>query len=219
MGHKNGWMQNDWGFDLSMNDDRKWLKEEIDFLLAEQRELLGRGPSFKIVHRFRMPGSDCLPGEEIFAVFLVHRRHDYHLRLPLALRILFDYLARHPRVPQSAGQIELGIRAEDFYRRHAANGTGRRAVTRNISRSYVRVYAKRLHKALELAFQEARLQIDPSSVLLDAKTVGNELGYQLKANCDWVHIDLTKRDSQPLWGGNCGKQHYRSNSGTSRSTE
>ena len=191
-------MQNDWGFDLSMNDRHKWLKEEIDFLLAEQRELLGRGPSFKIVHRFRMPGSDCLPGEEIFAVFLVYRGHEYHLRLPLALRILFDYLARHSRVPQSAGQIELGIRADDFYRRHAANGTGRRAVTRGMARSFVRQYARRLRQALELAFEEAQLQFDTRSVLLEMKTVGNEIGYQLRANCDWAHVDLATHNSQPL---------------------
>jgi hypothetical protein len=181
-----------------MNNSHQWLKEEIDFLLAEQRELSGHGPSFRIMHRFRMPGSDCLPGEEIFAVLLVYRGREYHLRLSLALRILFDYLARHPRVPQSASQIQLGVRADDFYRRHAVNGTGRRAVTRNISRSYVRTYAKRLHQAFHLAFQEARLQIDPSDVLVEVKTVGNELGYQLKANCDWVHIDLTTLDTQPL---------------------
>lgn len=199
-------MQNDWGFDLFMNDSHKWLKQEIDFLLAEQRELLGRGPSFKIVHRFRIPGSDCLPGEEIFAVFLVYRGREHHLRLPLALRIMFDYLARHPRVPQSAGQIELGIRADDFYRRHAANGSGRRAVTRNISRSYVRVYAKRLHQALALAFEEAQLQFGPRNVLLEMKTVGNELGYLLKAECAWGHLDLTTQESQPLWGGSGGRR-------------
>lgn len=188
-----------------MNDSHKWLKEEIDFLLAEQRELLGRGPSFKIVHRFRMPGSDCLPGEEILAVCLIHRGREHHLRLPLALRILFDYLARHSRIPQSAGQIELGIRADDFYRRHAANGTGRRAVTRGMARSFVRQYARRLRQALALAFDEANLRIDPHDVLIEKKTVGNEVGYQLRANCDWVHLDLATRESQPLLGGNAGR--------------
>jgi hypothetical protein len=191
-------MQNERGFGWSMSDNLRWLMEEIDFLLAERKELSTRGPSFRIVHRFRMPGSDCLPGEEILVVFLVYRGREYHLRLPLALRILFDYLARHSRVPQSAGQIELGIRADDFYRRHAANGTGRRAVTRNIPRSYVRVYADRLHQALQLAFQEASLRIDPRNVLMELKTVGNEVGYQLRANCDWAHLDLTTHESQPL---------------------
>jgi hypothetical protein len=185
-----------------MNDSLKSLMEEIEFVMAERKELSARGPSFRIVHRFRMPGSDCLPGEEIFAVFLVYRGCEYHLRLPLALRILFDYLARHSRVPQSASQIELGIRADDFYRQHAANGTGRWPVTRSITRSYVRTYAIRLRQALELAFQEANLRVDPRDVLTEPKTVGNEVGYQLRANCDWAHVDLTTQESQPLLGGN-----------------
>jgi hypothetical protein len=190
-----------------MNDSRKWLKEEIDFLLAEQRELSARGSSFRIEHRFRRPGvQDCLPGEEIFAVVLVYRGREFPLRLPLALRILFDYLARYPRVLQSAGQIERGVRADDFYRRHAANGNGGRAVTRDMSRSFVRVYAKRLHEALDLAFQEANLHFDPRTVLVELKTVGNEVGYKLKANCEWVHTDLPLLDAQPLWGGNGGRQ-------------
>lgn len=195
-------MQNERGFAWCMNHNLKTLMEEIEFVMAERKELSARGPSFRIVHRFRMPGADCLPGEEILAVSLVHRGREYHLRLPLALRILFDYLARHSRVPQSAGQIELGIRADDFYRRHAANGTGRRAVTRNIPRSYVRVYADRLQQALQLVFRDANLRIDPGHVLMELKTVGNEVGYQLKAHCDWVHLDLATRESLPLLGGN-----------------
>jgi hypothetical protein len=180
--------------------------EEIDFLMAERKELSTRGPSFRIVHRFRMPGADCLPGEEILAVSLMHRGREYHLRLSLALRILFDYLARHSRVPQSASQIELGIRADDFYRQHAANGTGRKAVFRRIPRSAVRVYADRLQRALQLAFSEANLRIDPRDVLMELRTVGNEVGYQLKAHCEWVHLDLTTRESQPLLGKNGGRR-------------
>jgi hypothetical protein len=199
-------MQNEGGFGWYMSDNLKWLMEEIDFLLAERKELSARGPNFRIVHRFRMPGTDCWPGEEIFAVFLVYRGREYHLRLPLALRILFDYLARHSRVPQSARQIELGVRADDFYRRHAANGTGRRAVTRSMARSFVRQYARRLRLALELAFEGANLRIDSHDVLIEKKTVGNEVGYQLRANVDWVHLDLATQESQPLWGGNCGRR-------------
>lgn len=135
-----------------MSGNLKSLMEEIDFLVAERKDISARGPSFRIVHRFRMPGADCLPGEEIFAVCLLHRGLEYHLRLPLALRILFDYLARRSRVSQSAGQIELGIRADDFYRRHAANGTGRRAITRGMARSFVRQYARRLRQALVVRY-------------------------------------------------------------------
>lgn len=199
-------MQNEGGFGWFMSANLKCLVEEIDFLLAERRELSARGPHFRIVHRFRMPGADCTPGEEIFAVSLVHRGHEYHLRLSLALRILVDYLARHSRVPQSARQIELGIRASDFYKWHAANASGR-TVTRGIPRSYVKVYVSRLHRAFSVVFRDAAIGIDPGNVLIRQKTAGNEVGYQLQASWDWVHVDLTSRNCQPLRGGNGGRRN------------
>jgi hypothetical protein len=38
--------------------------------------------------------------------------------------------------------------------------------------------------------------------LIVQDTVGNEVGYRLRATCSVTHIDLTARDYQPLWGGN-----------------
>jgi hypothetical protein len=148
-----------------------------------------------------MPGvTGCLPGEEVFAVFLVYRGAEYQLKLPLALRLLFDYLARHSHVAQSARQIEFGIRADDFYKHHAKNANGRAALTRRIPRSAVREYIKRLHYSFVLAFQEAGVSIDPRKVLIVQETVGNESGYQLKATCSWAHINLNSRESRPLSG-------------------
>jgi len=129
---------------------------------------------------------------------MIFRGREYHLRLSLALRILFDYLARHSRFPQSASQIELGIRADDFYREHAANAPSRAAFTRGIARSAVKVYMKRLREAMSWAFHEAGLRVDPGVVLIQQETVGNEVGYQLKATCDVVHADLALRDNEPV---------------------
>lgn len=164
--------------------------DKVDLLVAEISQLRTAGPHFCIVHRFRIPGSRCLPGEEVFSVFLVYREREYHLRLSLALRILFDFLARHSRFPQSARQIELGIRADEFYKRHARNATGQAAITRRIAHSTVRVLTERLKRALSLAFNEANLPIDPDKVLVSEKTVGIEVLIQLKARCTWVHYDL-----------------------------
>jgi len=49
---------------------------------------------------------------------------------------------------------------------------------------------RRLRQAFRLAFEEAGLRIDPASVLVAEETVGNEIGYRLKAKCEWVHVDL-----------------------------
>jgi hypothetical protein len=174
--------------------------EKVHLLIAEIKYLQAVGPHFRVLHRFRTPATDCMPGEEIAAVFLMHRGREYHVRLSLALRILFDFLARHSRVPQSARQIELGIRTDDFYKRHAANATGPTVLTRHIPRSYVKVYIGRLHRAFSLAFQDAGLHVNSDKVLISRKTVGNEIGYQLKASCEWIHIDITSGKCQPLWG-------------------
>lgn len=182
-----------------MSDNGTWLRREIDFLVEESSEPSGRDLTIRVVHRFRSPNvENCQPGEEIFAVILICRGKEYPLRLSLALRLLVDYLGRH-RLPQSAAQIELGVRANEFYRRHAANGNRGRALTRTIARSYVKEYIRRLHRALQLAFNEVHLNLDPRKVLEEVKTVGNEIGYALRARCEWVHSDLTTTESQVVW--------------------
>lgn len=160
---------------------RAILLHYIDLHFAEMAELRSSGPHFRIYHRFRKSGTDCAPGEEIFAVCLVHRGREYPLRLSLALRILFDYLACHSRFPQSAAQIEAGVRADHFSVRHAAAVMGSSAFTRRISRSCIKVYIERLRSALEDAFHEAVLQVDARTVLLSEETVMNEVGYRLRA--------------------------------------
>jgi len=174
----------------------------VDLLIAEMNHLRSAGPHFRIVHRFRMPGvTGCLPGEEVFAVFLVYRGREYQLRLSLAQRLIFDFLARHSRLAQSARQIELGIRADEFYKLHAKNAAGRTAVARKIPRSSIKVHIERLGQALDVAFREAGLNVHPGTVLVRQDTAGNEVCFRLKATCSWSHIDLTAPDCQPLWGG------------------
>jgi hypothetical protein len=175
---------------MCVHDGLLSIIEEVDVLFAEIRELGSRGPKFRIVHRFHRPGSNCAPGEEIFAIYFIHRGREHYLRLSLALRILFDYLARHSRVPQSAAQIEAGIRADIFYTQHSTNATGRDKLTRGIPRSYVRVYIERFRSVLEKVFLEAGLLIDAHAVVVAEETVMNGVGYRLRASFDWIHIDI-----------------------------
>jgi hypothetical protein len=186
---------------MSVKNSLSPVLNKVDLLIAEIRHLRSAGPHFRIVHRFRMPGSDCLPGEEAAAVFLQNRGHEYQLRLSLAQRLLFDFLARHSRLAQSARQIELGIRADGFCQHHAKNANGRTVLIRRIPRSAVRVHIQRIHRALSFAFQEAGIGIDPRKVLIAQNTAGNETLYRLKSICSWTHIDLTAHDYQPLWDG------------------
>lgn len=175
---------------MPANDEFLSILEEVDLLVAEMRELQESGPHFRIYHRFHKPGTVCAPGEEIAAVCLVHHGREYPLRLSLALRILFDYLARHSRLPQSASQIEAGVCADHFSARHAATVMGARTFTRSIARSCIKVYIERLRSALGDTSQEVGLQLDPRKVLLNQETKGNEVGYRLKASIEWTHIPI-----------------------------
>jgi len=173
------------------NDELEAIIEEVDVLVAEMRELNAEGPHFRILHRFHALGSDCAPGEEVAGVYLVHRGREYFLRLPLALRLLFDYLARHSHLPQSATQIEAGIRAELFYAEHGrAAATEAGNLTRSIPRSYVRVYIERLRMALKEIFGKSNLRLTGEAVLISQETVMNEVSYRLKATFEWIHTSI-----------------------------
>lgn len=186
-----------------MNNPTSIVQDTVDLILGEVRHLRSVGPHFRIVHRFHIPGRNhCLPGEEVFAAFLAWRGREYQLRLSPALLLLFDYLAHHNRIAQSAKQIELGIRADDFYREHAKNANGRLAIVRRIPRSAVREHVKRLHRALVRVFHEAGLLLAPDKVLVVQQTVSNEVGYRLRATFLWTHIDLTSRNGGSVRGTN-----------------
>lgn len=174
------------------NDELLPIIEEIDVLVAEIRELSSSGPHFRILHRFHEPGSDCAPGEEVAGIYLVHHGQEYFIRLSLALRLLFDYLARHSRLPQSATQIEAGIRADRFYICNARAAMGKEKFTRTIPRSYVRVYIGRLRLALDDVFCESGLPMEAHAVLRSEETAMNEVGYRLMASFEWMHITLDK---------------------------
>ena len=194
------------------------ILNKVDLLVAELAQLRSSGPHFCILFRFRMPGSiDRLPGQEVYAVFVLYRGREYQLRLTLAQRIVFDYLANHRRLAQSVRQIELGIRADPFYTFHGKNANGRTVLTRRIPRSSIKEHIRRLLKAIGMAFQEAGIGIDPRNVLLAQKTVGNEVLYRLKATCSWAHTDLTGDDYQPLRGGNVRISERRAEQSNPRS--
>ena len=171
-----------------MNDRFVSAIEEIDYLLAESERLTASGPNFEIVHRYQEAIVNCGPGEEITGIWLVHRSRKIPLRLSLALRILFDYLGRYRHIPQSAGQIEAGIRNDPFYARHGGNAKPHTVRTRRVSRSSVKTYIARLRDALRSAFREAGITVDPCEVLVSEETAGNSVGYRLRGNVRLVHF-------------------------------
>ncbi len=169
-----------------MSNELRMVAYKAEAALTELAELLQTGPVIRIIHRFWRSDTECLPGEEIWAIFLLHRGREIRLPLSLAVRVLLNYLAETKHIPQSAAQISAGIRQSAFYAKHGMNSGI--ALRRNISRSAVKEYVTRLRKAFHLAFREAALNLNPERVLVSRTTVGNEVQYQLRATIQWVHV-------------------------------
>ena len=145
----------------SANSSTDGVLKVVDLPVEEVRHFRAAGPRFEIVHRFRTAGSQCGPGEEAFAVFWIFRGTKYQLRLSTTLILLFNYLAHHLHTAQNAKQIELGIRADEFYRQYAANVRSEISLVRHIPRSTVRELIRRIHLALESEFRKANLPFNP----------------------------------------------------------
>jgi hypothetical protein len=170
-----------------MCDKFEIIAERAEVLLTELAELVQAGPTLRFVHRFQLPWTTCAAGEEIWAVFIIHRGREIPLPLSLALRLVLNYLAETRHIPQSATQIAAGMHRSAFYVKHGMNsGVPSR---RRISRSAVKEYVKRLRSAIRIACRYAALDFDPGEVLVSRRTVGNEIRYQLRAAVQWVHIN------------------------------
>jgi hypothetical protein len=173
--------------DSRMSERATPLLRSIDLVSAERREINASGPLFRIVHRFRKPGTECAAGEWIAVVHLVYRSGEFPVRLSLTLLLVFDYLARQS-YPQNKSLIAATMRTDPFYRKHGSNATPtHKPETRKISRSCIRVYVEQIRLALLRALEDAQLHLDPWSVLVSEKTVTNEVGYRFRARFQWRH--------------------------------
>jgi hypothetical protein len=172
-----------------MNNRFTPVIQEIDVLVAERRGLAAAGPHFRVLHKFREFEPYCCAGEEVGGVLLVYRSREYMLPLSLALLLLFDYLARNRRLPQSAAQVVAGLRNHPFYARHGMNAKSGVKLTRRFSHSSIKVYIERTRQALQAAFDEAGANLNPFAVLISEETEGNMVRYRLKATVEWIHLD------------------------------
>lgn len=94
-----------------MQDEFEPILRTVDLMATERAELSMSGPRFLILHRLWQPETLCTPGEAIAEIRLLHRTKEVSLPVSLRLMVLFDYLARHRRMPQCAAQIATGLTA------------------------------------------------------------------------------------------------------------
>lgn len=156
-------------------------------LLAAERAELSSGPRFLILHRFWQRGTICTPGEAITEIRLLHRTRQLPVPLSLRLLLLFDYLARHKRLGQNAGQIAAGMSADPFTQQHGDYARAKSSLRRRVSRTAVKEQIMRLRAGFRRAFREAGVTLDPARVLVSDETITNEVRYRLKASVSWEH--------------------------------
>lgn len=161
----------------------------LELMKAERSKLSSRGPRFLILHRFWQPWTTCMPGEVIADVQLIYHGKRFSVPLSTRLLLVFDYLARHQRMPQSASQIAAGMRLDPFCLKHGTNATASRSLSKRVSRTAVKQQIVRLRAALASAFAEAGLSLDPERVLVSEETSVNEVRYFLKAAVEWEHVE------------------------------
>jgi hypothetical protein len=157
---------------------------------AEHARLAACGPRFVIVHRFWQPGTICTPGEAVAYICLLHRAEAFSLRLSIGLMLLFDYLARHRHIGQSASLIAAGLNVDPFFQEHGTYANAHEFLSKGLSRTAVKQQIVRLRAALVSVFREAGLNLDVNRVLISEETEGNEVRYRLKISVTWEHFEL-----------------------------
>lgn len=159
-------------------------------LELERAQLFARGPHFCIYHRFWQPGTICTPREAIAEIWLWHRKQRIPLPLSCRSMLLFDYLARHQHLAQSAAQIAAGLNVDPFTRQHGRYSNGTSSLRKTVSRTGVKQQIMRLRVGLRRAFCKAGLNLDPTRVLLSEETTINEVRYRLRVCVIWEHSEF-----------------------------
>lgn len=169
------------------NEQLKPIVEEIDYLLAERRQLATDGPHFMVTHGHHVPGTLCLRGETVERVCLVHRCHAFPLHLSPTGLLIVDCLCRYHVSSLSATRIEEILTSNPFYIHHGANALRKNKNRIQPNRASIKVYIQRVREQMEKVFREAGLNLAPDRVLISATTDSNVVVYRLRASVELIH--------------------------------
>jgi hypothetical protein len=167
------------------------LIEEIDFIVAERRNLRARGVHLIVTHLDHIPGTICAPGEMVGDVSLGGIPSPTSFGLSHLSLLMIDCFCRY-RLPLSAWRIEQIMNSDPFYVDYAANQIDFDQICAKPDSRTVRVYVPRIQRRMEAVFRDRGLVVDPLQILISEPTETNVIVYRLKATVEIVHIDRHK---------------------------
>lgn len=165
------------------------LPNAVALLLAELREPCANGFHCRILHKYRRPGTDCAAGEDIAGASSLFGVREDAMPMSGGLLVMFDYMARHSHLPQTAAQIVRGLASNPFYLKLGSNAPVAGVRIPKVSLSEVRVYVQRIRQAIERVSKKAGRELEGRAVLVSERTESNRIAYRLKGTFEWVHID------------------------------
>ena len=179
------------------------LVEEVDFVIAERRNLRARGVHLIVTHLDHVPNTPCFAGEVIGSISLGGQPMPAPFGLAHMSLLLMDCLCRY-RMPLSAAHIEEIMNTDPFYVEYATTRIGRGQVIAKPDRRTVRVYVPRIWKRMERVFQNYKIPLDPRKILTAETTDTNVVVYRLKATSEVVHFDQ-QLDKRPSFQAPCAE--------------
>lgn len=163
------------------------IAEEIDYLLAVQKQRAVERPRLVLVHGHHLPETECLPGETVEQAVLIFGAKEFPLLLSLTGLLITDCLCRHRLTPLSASQIERILSSDPFYLHHGANARSNNRTAIKPKRASIKVYIRRLRVQFEKTLSEAGLSIRSEQILVSETTDSNVVVYGLKVNASFRH--------------------------------
>ncbi|HEY5214950.1 MAG TPA: hypothetical protein VIJ38_18215 [Acidobacteriaceae bacterium] len=163
---------------------------EVEFLLAERRQLAAEGPHFIVTHGNHRSGLLCTSGETVEQVSMGYRWNEFPLYLSPTGLLIFDCLCRHRQISLTARRIAQILASDLFYVHNGANAHGGRRKLIHPDRVSIKVHIQRIREQIAKAAVEAGLALDPSRILISEMTDSNTVVYRLKASVEFRHCQF-----------------------------
>jgi hypothetical protein len=160
---------------------------EVEFLLAERRQLAAAGSHFILTHGNHEHGFHCTRGETLQQVSLSYRWRESPLHLSPTGLLIFDCVCRYRQTPLTARRIEQILTSDPFYvnlRANAHLGKQKRVRPDHVS---ISVHMERIREQIAKAAGEMGFTVDPNRILISERTDSNIIVYRLKATVEIRH--------------------------------